>query len=255
MRRSALAITPSMKSSHAAFASFVIVTVLPAANALAALPMGLKCDPKMKIVASEVGEVGKYEVQKGMQKEEHTALINRKKVTPVDTCSFDGLTPGQTLVVRYTGDEVGENEVQCIDLNNNNAQVVFPKSIYTVRSPNLSTYMLNPWCPDGTSKDGFPCSKLTTQSERGSEYKDNIMLWKANDPKTKQYKIDLQFDPAYVSKVPPYTPSVPYGAKLFCALVNKLGQVIIGGTAQYPAATPAPAATSAPSASPSPRSR
>ncbi len=76
------------------------------------------------------------------------------------------------------------------------------------------------------------CSKLGSQSEHGSEYQDTVMKWKANDPKTKQYKIDLQFDPAYVSKVPPYSPSVPHGAKLFCAAVSKKGEVVMAGTAQ-----------------------
>jgi hypothetical protein len=104
--------------------------------------------------------------------------------------------------------------------------------------------MLMPYCPDGNATDGVACSKLGSQSERGSEYRDTVMKWKANDPKTKQYKIDLQFDPAYVAKVPPYAPSVPYGAKLFCAAVNKKGEVVIAGTAQYPASSaeaPAPA--------------
>jgi hypothetical protein len=218
-------------------ASASLLACLPA---MAALPMGLKCDPSIKIVAAEVGQVGTYEVQKGMQKEQHSALINRKSVTPVNSCSVEQeLAPGKVVVARYTGPEVSETEVQCIDLANNNAAVVFPKSIHTVRVPNLSPYMLMPYCPDGNASDGVACSKLGSQSERGSEYRDTVMKWKANDPKTKQYKIDLQFDPAYVSKAPPYTPSVPPGAKLFCAAINKKGEVVLAGTVQYPAAAAA----------------
>lgn len=209
---------------------------ITAPHVLAALPLGLKCDPTIKVVEAEVGQVGTYEVQKGMQKEKLTALVNRKKVSPVDSCSFADLVPGQTVTMRYTGPEVGSTQVQCIDLANNNAPVEFPKSIYTVRVPNHAPHYLNPLCPDGNSSDGFPCSKLETQSERGSEYRDTVMKWKANDPKTKQYKVDLQFDPAYVMNRPPYTPSVPYGAKLFCAAVNSKGEVVISGTASYPAA-------------------
>lgn len=215
-------------------------TWLACLPAMAALPMGLKCDPSIKIVAAEVGQIGTYEVQKGMQKEKHTALINRKNISAVDSCAFEqGLAPGQVVVVRYTGPEVQDTEVQCVDLANNNAPVVFPKSIYTVRVPNVAPYMLMPYCPDGNATDGVACSKLGSQSERGSEYRDTVMKWKANDPKTKQYKIDLQFDPAYVAKVPPYAPSVPYAAKLFCAAVNKKGEVVIAGTAQYPASSAA----------------
>ena len=218
-------------------ASTSLFACLPA---MAALPMGLKCDPSIKIVAAEVGQIGTYEVQKGMQKEQHRALINRKNVAPVDSCAFEQeLAPGGVVVARYTGPEVQDTEVQCVDLANNNAPVVFPKSIYTVRVPNISPYMLMPYCPDGNATDGVACSKLGSQSERGSEYRDTVMKWKANDPKTKQYKIDLQFDPAYVSKAPPYSPSVPNGAKLFCAAVNKKGEVVIAGTVQYPASSAA----------------
>jgi hypothetical protein len=221
-------------------ASGCLVACLPA---MAALPLGLKCDPSIKIVAAEVGQIGTYEVQKGMQKEKHSALINRKSVAPVDGCSFETeLAPGKVVVARYTGPEAQDTEVQCIDLANNNAPVAFPRSIYTVRVPNVAPYMLMPYCPDGQSTDGVACSKLGSQSERGSEYRDTVMKWKANDPRTKQYKIDLQFDPAYVAKTPPYAPSVPYGAKLFCAAVNKKGDVLIAGTVQYPASSGAAAA-------------
>lgn len=204
--------------------------------AMAALPMGLNCEPKIKIVAAEVGEVGEYEVQKGMQKEKHTALLKRKTVAPVDACHFPDLLPGQTVVARYTGEEADSTQVQCIDQNNNNAPVVFPKSIFTVRNSNISPHYLNPYCPDGASADGFPCSKLLSQSERGSEYKDSAMKWKENNPKTKQHKVDMVFDAAYVAKTPPFAPSVPNGAKLFCALVTKSGQVVMAATAQYPGA-------------------
>ncbi len=158
----------------------------------------------------------------------------------MDTCSFEqDLVPGRVITVRYTGPEVNETQVQCVDLANNNAPVVFPKSRFTVRVPNVSPYMLMPCCPDGNASDGFACSKLDSQSQRGSEYRDTLVKWKASDPKTKQSKIDLQFDPAYVAKIPPFTPTVPYGAKLFCAAVNKKGEVVIAGTAQYPAASSA----------------
>ncbi len=230
-----------MKLIHAAF----VVMLFPTANAFATLPVGLKCDPKIKIVASEVGEVGKYEIQKGMEKEQHTALLKRKKVTPVDGCHFPDLKPGQTLVIRYTGEQVGDKEVQCIDLNNNNAPVKFPKSIYTVRSPNMSTYMMIPFCPDGVAKDGIACSKATSQSERGMEYQDTVLKWKLNDPKTKQYLLDLQFDPPYVYQG---KSSVPEGAKLFCGLINRAGEVIIAGTAQYPGAAAPTSATETTSA-------
>lgn len=213
-----------------------IVFAITGTNVLGALPLGLKCDPTIKVVDAEVGQVGTYEVQKGMKKDKLTAFVNRQKVSPVDGCSFADLVPGQTVTMRYTGPEVSGTQVQCIDLANNNAPVEFPKSIYTVRVPNHAPHYLMPLCPDGTSSDGFPCSKLETQSERGSEYRDTVMKWKANDPKTKQYKIDLQFDPAYVLNRPPHTPSVPYGAKLFCAAVNGKGEVVISGTASYPAA-------------------
>ena len=226
-----------MKRNLVAAAASLLACLPVCLPAMAALPMGLKCDPSIKIVAAEAGQIGTYEVQKGMQKEQHRALINRKKVSPVDTCAFEqDVAPGQVVVVRYTGPEVQDTEVQCIDLANNNAPVVFPKSIYTVRVPNVSPYMLMPYCPDGNATDGVACSKLGSQSERGSEYRDTVMKWKANDPKTKQFKIDLQFDPAYIAKTPPFAPSVPYGAKLFCAAVNKKGEVVIAGTAQYPAA-------------------
>ena len=237
---------------HLAATSLSLLASLPA---MAALPMGLKCDPSIKIVAAEVGQIGTYEVQKGMQKEQHSALINRKKVAPVDGCAIEQeLAPGKVVVARYTGPEVSETEVQCVDLANNNAAVVFPKSIYTVRVPNIAPYMLMPYCPDGNASDGVACSKLGSQSERGSEYRDTVMKWKANDPKTKQYKIDLQFDPAYVSKAPPFAPSVPAGAKLFCAAINKKGEVVLAGTAQYPAevavgAVPSAAPSAAPGAS------
>jgi hypothetical protein len=202
--------------------------------------MGLKCDPSIKIVGAEVGQIGTYQVQKGMQKESHSAVVNRKNIAPVDTCSFEqDLEPGKVISVRYTGAEVDQTQVQCVDLANNNAPVVFPKSMYTVRVPNIAPHMLMPYCPDGNASDGFACSKLDSQSQRGSEYRDTVMQWKANDPKTKQYKVDLQFDPAYVAKIPPYTPTVPYGAKLFCAAVNKKGEVVIAGTAQYPGASSA----------------
>jgi hypothetical protein len=216
------------------------MSVLACTSTWAALPMGLKCDPSIKIVGAEVGQIGTYEVLKGMQKEKHSALVNRKNISAVDTCSFEqDLEPGKVISVRYTGAEVADIQVQCIDLANNNAPVVFPKSMYTVRVPNVAPYMLMPYCPDGNASDGFACSKLDSQSQRGSEYRDTVMKWKANDPKTKQYKVDLQFDPAYVAKVPPYTPSVPYGAKLFCAAVNKKGEVVIAGTASYPTASSA----------------
>ncbi len=35
-----------------------------------------------------------------------------------------------------------------------------------------------PLCPDGKSKDGFPCSTAQTQSERSTEYQDIILKWK-----------------------------------------------------------------------------
>ena len=47
--------------------------------ATAGLPLGLKCDPTVKIAGAEIGEVGKYSVQMGMKKEEHSALLHRKK--------------------------------------------------------------------------------------------------------------------------------------------------------------------------------
>lgn len=222
-------------------------SLLASTPALAALPLGLKCDPSIKIVGAEVGQIGSYPVQKGLQKEEHRALLGKKSVAPVHGCSYEQeLAPGKVLSVRYTGPEVQDTEVQCVDLANNNAPVVFPKSIYTVRVPNMAPHMLMPYCPDGNSSDGFACSKLESQSERGSEYRDTVMKWKANDPRTKQFKIDLQFDPPYVMKRPPYTPSVPPGAQLFCAAVNKKGEVVIAGSVQYPAAgSAAPAAAAA----------
>jgi hypothetical protein len=217
--------------------------LLVTAPALAALPMGLKCDPSIKIVAAEVGQIGSYQVQKGMQKETHSGMLNKKSVAPVDLCSYEQeLAPGKVLSVRYIGPEVQDTEVQCVDLANNNAPVVFPKSLYTVRVPNMAPHMLMPYCPDGNTSDGFACSKLDSQSERGNDYRDTVMKWKANDPRTKQFKIDLQFDPPYVMKRPPYTPTVPAGAKLFCAAVNKKGEVVIAGTVQYAGAgSPAPA--------------
>ena len=211
--------------------------MLSSAPAVAALPLGLKCDPSIRIVGAEVGQIGSYQVQKGMQKEEHTALLNKQSVAPIDGCSYEqNLAPGKVLSVRYTGPEVQDTEVQCVDLANNNAPVVFPKSIYTVRVPKMAPHMLMPYCPDGNASDGFACSKLGSQSERGNEYRDTVMKWKANDPRTKQFMVDLQFDPPYVIKRPPYTPSVPPGAKLFCAAVNKKGEVVIAGTVQYPGA-------------------
>ena len=207
----------------------ILATVTPAA---AELPMSLKCDPTIKVADAEVGVVGEYEIQKGMQKEKHTALTQRAKVKPVDGCHFASLTVGQTVVMRYSGPQVGDTEVQCIDLANNNAAVAFPKSIYTVRESRIAMHYLNPYCPDGKSKDGFPCPKLQSQSERGSEYKDKTLRWKGADGKegkTKLFVTDLVFDPSFRN-------SVPAGAKLFCALINKSGQVVIAGTAQYPAA-------------------
>lgn len=205
-------------------------------TAHADLPMGLKCAPKTKIVGAEIGQEGTYQIQKGMQKEEHRALVNRKKATAVDGCHFKDLVPNDIVVVRYSGPEVYDTEVQCIDQNNDNAQVTFPKSIYTVRNSNISQWMLMPYCPDGKSKDDFPCSKAQTQSERSTEYQDTILKWKtAKKDSDKLHKIDLRFDP-------PYRDSVPAGAKLFCALIDKDGNVVIAGTAQYPGAKEAPAA-------------
>jgi hypothetical protein len=203
----------------------LLVTFI-SASAFAKLPMGLKCEPQVKIVGAEVGEIGKYQVQKGMTKEEHTALVNRKKAAPVDGCHFSDIKPGQVVVARYSGPEVFDTEVQCIDQNNKDAPVTFPKSIFTVRNSNIETWKLMPLCPDGVAKDGFPCSKLASQSERGSEYKDVVLKWKAKDAKSKLYKVDLTFDR-------PYKNSVPANAKLFCALVNKAGNVVIAGTALY----------------------
>lgn len=159
--------------------------------------------------------------------------------------------------------------MQCIDLNNDNAQVTFPKSIYTVRNSRIDQWMLMPLCPDGKSKDGFPCSKAQTQSERSTEYQDIILKWKgAKKDSDKLHKIDLRFDL-------PYRDSVPAGAKLFCALIDRDGNVVIAGTAQYPGgqakeapaaeapagegakdeAAPSEAAPEAPAAAPPARSR
>ncbi len=205
-----------------------LVLLLSSSAARADLPMGLTCDSSIKFAGAEIGTVGKYEVQIGMKKEEHTALLSRKVIKPVDGCAFTGITPGQTVVVRYSGPEVGETEVQCIDLANKNAPVTFPKSIYTVRDSRISPYMLMPYCPDGKSTTGSACSKANTQSQRGTEYQDTVLKWKANNPKTKLHKIDMVFDP-------PYRNSVPANAKLFCALVNRDGKVVMAGTAQYSA--------------------
>ena len=224
----------------------VVVLLLPCAPALAKLPMGLKCDPTVKIAVAEVGEVAEYEVQMGMKKEKHRALRKRKKVTPVDGCHFPDLKVGQTVVVRYTGKEVGETQVQCIDLNNNNAAVEFPKSIYTVRNSHIAPYMLLPYCPDGKSPDaGVTCSKLDSQSQRASEYKATVLGWGGNgkpESKNKQYLIDMVFDP-------PFHNSVPANAKLFCGLVNRDGAIVIAGTALYPGPG-APAAKPAEGAEP-----
>ncbi|MGE0551674.1 MAG: hypothetical protein AB7O24_21045 [Kofleriaceae bacterium] len=206
-----------------------LVLVFAASTARAELPMGLKCEPTFKIVGAEIGAVGTYAVQIGMKKEEHRALLDRKKISPVDGCAFANIRPGQTVVVKYAGPEVSETEVQCIDLNNNNAPVTFPKSIYTVRNSRIDTWMLMPFCPDGKSTTGGPCSKANTQSARATEYQDTVLKWKGNNPKTKLHKIDMLFDL-------PYRNSVPAGAKLFCALVNRDGKVVMAGTAQYPAA-------------------
>jgi len=205
-----------------------IVLLLSTSAARADLPMDLACDSSIKFVGAEIGSVGKYEVQIGMKKEEHTALLDRKKIKPVDRCAFTEIKPGQTVVVLYSGPEVSETEVQCVDLANKNAPVTFPKSIYTVRNSNISPYMLMPYCPTGKSTTGSVCSKANTQSQRGSEYQDTVLKWKANNPKTKLHKIDMLFEP-------PYRNSVPAGAKLFCALVNRDGKVVMAGTAQYPA--------------------
>jgi hypothetical protein len=204
----------------------VVGVSLLAGTASADLPMGLKCEKAVKIVGADIGREGKYEVQMGMKKEEHRAILERKKATAIDGCHYTGLVPGQILVVRYGGPEVGEAEVQCIDQNNNNAVVEFPKSIYTVRNANVSPWMLMPFCPDGKSKDDYPCSKLNTQSERATFYKETVLKANAKE-KDRLHKIDLTFDP-------PYRDSVPSGAKLFCALINRDGNVIIAGTAQYP---------------------
>lgn len=171
-----------------------------------------------------------------MVKEEHSALLGRKTVKPVDGCHFPDITPKQVVVVRYGGPELGDTEVQCIDLNNNNAAVTFPKSIYTVRNSRISQWMLMPYCPDGKSTDGFPCSKLDSQSQRSTEYQDTVLKAKdkkGNDNKDKLHLVDLAFDP-------PYRNSVPSNAKLFCALVNRAGNVVIAGTAQYPTVEAAP---------------
>lgn len=204
---------------------FILFT---SSTAAAELPMGLKCEPSIKIAAAEVGAVGKYSVQMGMKKEEHTALLNRKKVKPVDGCHFPGLTPGQTVVARYSGPDSLETEVQCIDLNTNEP-VEFPKSIYTVRDSDIPLWQLMPYCPDGKSMDDFPCSKLNTQSERGSYYRDTVLQGNHKDAKKRLHNVDMVFDP-------PYRNSVPSNAKLFCALINRDGKVVIAGTAQYPAA-------------------
>lgn len=205
-------------------------------NVYAVLPLGLKCDSKIKIVDAEIGKVGEYEVQKGMEKEKHTALIDRQKTSAVDGCSFN-VEVGQTVVARYSGPQTDDTEVQCIDLNNNNAAVKFPDKIYTVRSSNVSPHYLNPYCPDGGSKDGFPCSKLGSQSERGMEYKEKVLRSNATN---RLFLADLVFDRPYVSRVTPYTPSVPSNAKLFCALITKSSTVVIAATAQYPEAAPPP---------------
>jgi hypothetical protein len=198
--------------------------VAAAAPARAELPMGLKCESKLKITDADVGEIGTYEVQKGMQKEKHTALLRRKKVKPVDGCQFPDLAVGQTVVVRYTGEQVGETEVQCIDRANGDAAVTFPKSIYTVRHSRIETYKMMPFCPNGVAPDaGVPCSKKTTQSERGIEYQETVLGSKTKAPR---HLIDLVFDP-------PFRDSVPAGAKLFCALINRDGKVVIAGSAQY----------------------
>lgn len=210
-------------------AAFVAATPL----AHAELPMGLKCEKSIKIVGAEIGSEGKYTVQKGMVKDEHSAILDLKTAKPVDGCHFTGITPSQIVVVRYSGEQIGDNEVQCIDLNNGNAPVTFPKSIYTVRYSRVAQWMLMPYCPDGKSPvPGFPCSKKNTQSERSTEYQDTILKWKdkkgkdAKD-KDKLHLVDLRFDPAWKN-------SIPSNAKLFCALINRDGNVIIAGTAQYP---------------------
>lgn len=208
---------------HATIAAAILLAGSPA---LAELPMGLKCEPSVKIAGAEIGEETKYEVKKGMAKEEHRAILNRKKATPVDKCHYKDLKPGQLVVVRYSGPEVSDTEVQCIDQNNNNELVKFPKSIYTVRNSDVSPWMLMHYCPDGKSLDGFPCSKADSQSQRSTEYKDTVLKWKGNE-KNKLYKIDLRFDPAFQN-------SVPSNAKLFCALINRAGNVVIAGSAQYP---------------------
>ena len=211
--------------------SAVFVAATPLAHA--ELPMGLKCEKGIKIVGAEIGAEGKYTVQKGMVKDEHSAILDLKTAKAVDGCHFTGITPGQLVIVRYSGEQIGDNEVQCIDQNNGNAPVTFPKSIYTVRYSRVSQWMLMPYCPDGKSPvPGFPCSKKNTQSERSTEYQDTILKWKdkkGNDSKDKDklHLVDLRFDPAYKN-------SIPSNAKLFCALINRDGNVIIAGTAQYP---------------------
>lgn len=224
-----------MKIALFTFTSLLVL----AGNARAELPMGLKCESKIKIVEAEVGEVGSYDVQMGMKKETHTAFLKRAKVKPTDGCHFPTLAVGKTVVVKYSGAELGETEVQCIDQNNKNELVTFPKSIYTVRRLNIETYKLNPYCPDGKPTDGVPCSKLDSQSQRGMDYKAKVLGWGGNgqpESKKKLYLVDLTFDP-------PYRNSVPAGAKLFCALVTRDGKVAIAGTAVYPGvdAEPKPA--------------
>lgn len=191
----------------------------------AELPMGLACQKSIKIVAAEVGEVGTYEVQIGMKKEKHTALLKRKAVKPVDGCSFPDLAVGQTVVVRYTGPDSLETQVQCIDLAHDNVEVTFPKSIYTVRRSDIDLWKLMPYCPDGKSPDKVACSKKNTQSERGTEYREKVLAGNSKQP---QHIVDLVFDP-------PFRNSVPAGAHLFCALVDRDGKVVIAGSAHYPA--------------------
>ena len=144
-------------------------------TAHADLPMGLKCAPKTKIVGAEIGQEGTYQIQKGMQKEEHRALVNRKKATAVDGCHFQDLVPNDIGVVRYSGPEVYDTAVQCIDQNNDTAQATFPKSIYTCRKAGgiyvrpfrtQSILLPRPWRTSACRRHVFHRSRRPHRSHR-----------------------------------------------------------------------------------------
>lgn len=210
----------------------VVAVAGSTSTASAELPMGLTCNKSFKIASAEVGDVGEYEVKVGMKVEKHSALLHRTAKKAVDGCSFPDLDVGQTLVVRYTGPDLGDTEIQCIDQAHGDALVEFPREIYTVRYSRIDPWKLMPFCRDGKVDPSFgakgTCSKKNTQSERATELKETVL---GSNGKNPQKLVDLQFDP-------PYRDSVPSGAKLFCALVDRDGKVIIAASAQYPTSEP-----------------